>query len=121
MKRERPKLRDIVKKFDLRVVCGKDNLDREVGGGYTGDLLSDVMARAQKGDIWITRQAHPNIVAVAAVRMLAGIVIINDRQPDEHTVQKAKVENLPLMTSPLPAFELSGQLHAFGVSGLHDQ
>ncbi len=29
-------------------------------GGYVSDLLSDVMAHAQDGDVWITMQRHVN-------------------------------------------------------------
>ncbi len=111
-------LKDIIDTFDLRVVCGGDFLDREVAAGYVGDLLSDVMAHAKKGDVWVTRQAHPNIVAVAVLRMLPGVIIINNREPEEETVKKAVKEKLPLMTSELPAFELVGRLYEYGIKGL---
>jgi hypothetical protein len=120
MEKEKITLRDIVKSFNLGTAYGDEFLDREVTGGYSGDLLSDVMAHAKRGDIWITRQAHPNIVAVAVVRMLSGIVIINNRQPEEITIQKAEKEKLPILTSELPAFELAGRLYEFGIKGLHD-
>lgn len=120
MKKEKIKLQDIVKAFNLKVVCAEEFLDREVLGGYVSDLLSDVMGHAKKGDVWVTRQAHPNIVAVAVIRMLPGIIIINDLQPEEETLEKAKIKNLPIMTSELPAFELVGRLYEFGISGLHE-
>ena len=52
--------------------------------------------------------------------MLSGIIIINNRQPEEETVKKAANEKLTIMTSELPAFELVGRLYQFGVSGLHE-
>ena len=118
MNKKKITLKDIIETFNLRVVCGEDLLDREVTGGYAGDLLSDVMANAKKGGLWVTRQAHPNIVAVAVLRMLSGVVIINNRAPEEETVRKALKEKLPLMTSELPAFELVGRLYEYGISGL---
>ena len=113
-------LSDVVHTFKLGTACGQEYLNREVTGGYAGDLLSDVLAHAKRGDLWLTRQAHPNIVAVAVVRMLSGIVIINNRQPEEVTVQKAEKEKLPILTSELPAFELAGRLYGYGIKGLHD-
>lgn len=112
------KLPDIIKTFNLKVVCGEEFLDREVLGGYVSDLLSDVMAYAKKGDIWVTRQVHPNIVAVAVIRMLPGIIIINNFKPEEETVKKAMIKRLPILTSELPAFELVGRLYEFGIKGL---
>ncbi len=61
------KLSEVAKALSLRVEAGESELDKEVTGGYVGDLLSHVMAKARKGDIWVTVQAHQNIVAVAVV------------------------------------------------------
>ena len=119
MKKEKSTLKEIIDAFNLRVVCGTGFLEREIAAGYVGDLLSDVMANAKKGDIWLTRQAHPNIVAVAVLRMLSGVIIINNREPEEETVTKALKEKLPIMTSELPAFELAGRLYEYGIRGLH--
>lgn len=113
-------LLDIKTSFNLQVECGEELLDREVLGGYVSDLLSDVMANAKKGDIWVTRQVHPNIVAVAVIRMLPAIIIINNFKPEEETVKKAITKKLPILTSKLPAFELVGKLYEFGIHGLHE-
>jgi serine kinase of HPr protein (carbohydrate metabolism regulator) len=118
--KEKVSLLDIKTAFNLQVECGEEFLDREVLGGYVSDLLSDVMAYAKKGDIWITRQVHPNIVAVAVIRMLPAVIIINNFKPEEETVKKAITKKLPIMTSKLPAFELVGRLYEFGIHGLHE-
>lgn len=117
---EKIKLTDIVKSFNLQVECGEEFLDTEVLGGYVSDLLSDVMAYAKKGDIWITRQVHPNIVAVAVIRMMPGIIIVNNFKPEEETVKKAIAKKMPIMTCDLPAFELVGRLYQMGIHGLHE-
>jgi hypothetical protein len=58
-----------------------------------------------------------NIVAVAAMKDLAGIVIIGGREPDEETASRAKSEDIPILASPLPAFELIGRLYELGIPG----
>ncbi|HOQ42341.1 MAG TPA: hypothetical protein PLG94_04670 [Smithellaceae bacterium] len=105
------KIENIVQALELEVKCGKDYLNREVTGGYTGDLLSDVMGNAREGYIWITRQVHQNIVAVASLKELAGIILINSCQPAPDTLEKAEAEKIPVMVSSLPAFEISGQIY----------
>jgi len=99
------------------VAYGEEALDREVTGGYTSDLLSDVMANSRRGDIWITLQVHPNIVAVAKLKEIAGIIMINGRQPEKETLDKAKNEELPILLTDMPAFELVGQLYGMGIHG----
>ncbi len=111
------KLKQIVEKLNLEPRGKIDGLDNEVNSGYVSDLLSDVIANSEKGDLWITLQTHHNIVAVASMKELSGIVIINGREPEEETVKKAEEEHIPIMVSKMTAFELSGKLYALGLSG----
>lgn len=109
---------DIVKTFGLQTKTGKDRLEEQVTGGYAGDLLSDVIAHSRKGNIWITIQTHPNIVAVAAMKELSGIILTGGREPDSETVQKAEEEGIPILVSPLFTFEMVGRLYQTGISGM---
>lgn len=104
------KVETIVQALGLEVKCCRDQLDKEVTGGYTGDLLSDVMGNSREGYIWITRQVHQNIVAVASLKEHAGIILINSSQPTADTLEKARAEQIPIMVSDLPAFEISGKV-----------
>ena len=90
---------------------------REVRGGYASDLLSDVMANAQDGDAWITMQRHVNTVAVAQLKNLAAIVIVNGRQPEADMAARAAEHSVAVVTTPLAAFEAAGRLYAAGLRG----
>jgi len=105
------KLNEIIEKLQLKVLTGQDKLEVEVTGGYTSDLLSDVIANSKQGNLWITLQTHQNIIAVAKLKDLAGIIIVNNREPDEETMEKAKEENVPLLGSKEIAFDVSGKLY----------
>ena len=105
------KLHMIVKEFGLEVKSKVSNLDKEVRGGYASDLLSDVIANAKKDDIWVTLQIHQNIVGVAVLKELAGIILVNGREPEEETLQKAESEDIAIMGTELPAFEIVGKLY----------
>ena len=110
-------LQAITQRLGLSVCWGNDLLHREVTGGYVGDLLSDVIANSKPGYVWMTMQVHVNIVAVAVLKELSAIILVNGRQPAEETLRKAQDEKVPILTSPLPAFELAGRLYALGVGG----
>jgi len=109
------KLRDIVKTLGLKVISGEKFLEREVTGGYAGDLLSDVLANSKKGNIWVTLQIHQNIIAVASSKELSGIIIVNGRKPEEETLKKAKEEKIPVMISNLLTYEIAGRLYEIGI------
>ena len=105
------KIKDIIEKLKLKALAGQENLDADVTGGYTSDLLSDVIANSNEGNLWITLQIHQNIIAVAKLKDLAGIIIVNNREPDEDTLKKANEENVPVLCSQEMAFEVSGKLY----------
>ncbi len=110
-------LTELVQKLNLNVRSAKECLGRDITGGYASDLLSDVLANAEDGNIWITLQLHQNIVGVASMKDLAGIILVNGREPEPDTVEKAEAENIPVMVSELPTFELVGRLFNLGISG----
>ena len=108
-------LGEVIKSLSLDLKTGEDETERDVTGGYASDLLSDVIAGAQEGDLWITLQIHQNIVAVAFLNNLAGIVIVGGREPDPETLEKAEEQEVPIMVTALPAYELAGKLYEMGV------
>jgi hypothetical protein len=112
------KLNQLIEKLNLTVQIPSSNVDVEVNGGYISDMLSDVMAHAKRGDIWITLQIHQNTVAVATLKELAGIILINGKQPAPETVKKAEEEGVPILTSESTAFELICDLCKMGISGI---
>ena len=111
------KLPQIIEKLQLEIRTGENRLDVDVTRGYASDLMSDVMANANEGDLWVTLQIHQNIVAVAVMKSLAGIILVNGREPEAETIRKAEVEQVPIMISTMPTFELVGNLFKLGITG----
>jgi predicted transcriptional regulator len=112
------KLREAVAALDLEVAAAAGALDREISGGYASDLLSCVMARAQAGNVWVTLQSHPNIVAVASLLNLAGIVVTEGVPLDPATIERADEEHIPILTTPLTTFTVVSKLAALDVRGM---
>lgn len=105
------KITDVVRELDLRVVSGTGGLENDVTGGYVSDLLSDVIGNGREGNVWITLQAHHNIVAVASLKDLAAIIIVRGVNPDEETVRKSNQENIPVLSSDEDTFTAAGKLY----------
>ena len=109
------KVREIQKTLDLKLAAGAEGLDREILGGYCGDLLSDVIAKSTIGDIWLTIQSHQNILAVAVLKELSAIILVNGHQPDEETKKKADEEAIPILLSPLNAYQVACKIYDAGI------
>ncbi len=111
------KLKDLVARLGLKVFGGSALPEREILGGYVSDLLSDVIGHGRRNDLWVTIQVHPNIVAVAVLKELAGIVLVGGREPAAETLRQAEKEHVILLGSPMSAFELAGRLYEMGIKG----
>lgn len=103
-------VKDVIEKLNLEIFSAPEGVDRVVKGGYTSDLLSDVMGHAKEGQIWITLQTHKNIMAVATLKDLAAIVLVKGFKPESDTIEASLAEGIPILGSNLEAFELSGEL-----------
>jgi predicted transcriptional regulator len=108
---------EVAKKIDGTIMAGAASAGREIQGGYASDLLSDVMANSQEGDIWVTMQKHVNTVAVAQLNGLAVIVLVNGRQPESDTIARAEEMQIPIISTPLQAFDVIGILFGLGLHG----
>ena len=109
------KLKQIVKDLNLSVLLGKALLDREVTGGYAGDMLSDVLSHAGKGNVWVTMQIHPNVMAVATSRDLSAIILVNGRKPEAETLKKAEQKKIPILVSSWSTYQVVGRLYELGI------
>ena len=108
------KIKEVAQKLELEKVVGGD-LTSEVKGGHVGDLLSNVMGRAQADDLWITIQGHQNVAAIALLTDVAGVVVAEDMEIDEDTITKAEEKNINLFQSQLSSYQLAGQLYELGI------
>jgi predicted transcriptional regulator len=111
-------VREIVQALDLKVVAGSQALSHEITGGYSADLLSCVMARAKTGNVWATLQAHPNVVAVAALLELAAVIVTEGALIPDDVIAKAETEGVALLSTPHTSFWIDSQLARLGVKAL---
>jgi predicted transcriptional regulator len=109
-------LNEIIQNLNLKVLTNsKDFSTINVKSGYCSDLLSCVMTGAEPEGLWITLMSHSNIVAVAALLDLAAIIITENAQPDQQTIDKANEKDITMLSSPDPNFEIIGKLWELGL------
>ncbi len=112
-------LDQIIRALGLTVLTEeKDFADISPNGGYVSDLLSCVMAGATNRSLWVTLQAHTNIVAVAALLDLCAVIISEGAQPEEATIRKANEEGVILLLSNDKSYDVVGQLWELGIKGV---
>lgn len=107
-------LQELEEKLNVTAVSnGEEN--PAVTGCYIGDLMSLAMARLEEGNLWITIQTNLNVIAVAALKEAAGVILADGAVPDANALAKAKEEGIFLYTSEQSAYELAKALGELGV------
>jgi hypothetical protein len=110
-------LQEIIEKLNLILLTQKRDFSQVTPTtGYTSDLLSCVMAGARHKGVWVTLQAHLNIVAVAALLELSAIIITEGALPDQNTIAKANEEGVTLLSTDKSTFYVVGKLWELGLS-----
>jgi hypothetical protein len=109
-------LQQIIDRLNLTVLTEvQDFTSIRPTGGYSSDLLSCVMAGAKKGNLWITLQAHLNIVAIAALNELAAIIITENAQPDAASIARANQQGVILLSTSQSTYQINGKLWELGI------
>ena len=109
-------LKRIAQELGLTLLTQPGDFDNLLpSAGYTSDLLSCVMANAAHQGVWITLQAHTNIVAVAALLDLSAVIITEDAMPEPATIHKANEEGVVLFSTARPSFYIAGKLWEMGL------
>lgn len=98
----------LIEKLDLEVLNLCEG-DREITGGYVGDLLSWVMGKAEAGDMWVTIMTNINVVAVASLVDVACVVIADNAEIGADVIEKAKAQGINLLRSDKSAYQLCNE------------
>ena len=104
------KLSELIKRLDLKLLTKSDFEDREITGGYCGDLLSWVMGKAKPGNVWITIMSNVNIVAVASLTDAACILLSENMNLEREIIEKADEQDVVILRSSKPSYILAAEV-----------
>lgn len=69
------------------------------------------MGNAREGQIWVTLQTHKNIMAVASLKDIAGIILVKGAVPDQDTIIKSDEEEIPVLGTEDETFIIAGKIY----------
>lgn len=84
-----------------------DGMERQIAGGYCGDLLSWVMGRAPADTAWMTVMGNVNAVAVAVLADIACIVLCENAAIDAEALARAEQQGVTVLRTEAPAYEVA--------------
>lgn len=102
------KLKDLIEKTGLKILTNMD--DKDVDGVFISDMLSDVMANAQAGNLWLTVQTHSNIVSAANLIDVSAIVVTLGKEVSQKTIDLANRYHVVILSSNESSYNLTKKL-----------
>ena len=109
------KVMDVVEISKGTLLTPEVDLDGDIKGGFSGDLMSDVLASVQAESVLITGLCNPQVVRTALIADVRLIIFARGKKPGEDILNLANDENLPVAYSPLGLYEISGRLTQAGL------
>ena len=101
-------VQNLIDDFSLEVLCcGDKSAEKEVRGGYCGDLLSWVMSKANEGDCWLTVMGNVNSIGVAVLTDVACILLTENSAFDDDAKLRAEQNGVIVLRSKENAFDLA--------------
>ncbi len=110
-------LGEIAKMLGAQVVCGEERLSMEVGTVCATDLMSEVLLLNLPHSLLLTGLNHPQAVRSAALAEIQAICFVRGQMPQRTTVELARRNGLPLLSSRCSMFTACGRLYAAGLAG----
>ena len=100
---------ELIDKYGMKALSLPDG-DREIAGGYCGDLLSWVMGRAQQDNAWVTIMSNMNVVAVASLADVSCVILAEGVTLEQSVIETAQAKDVNVLTSEKGAFEIASLL-----------
>jgi len=106
--------KELIENLKLKPVSQFEH--REIDGVFVSDMLSDVMAGAESGNLWVTVQTHKSIIPAANLVDVSAVIITSGKEVPPETIELASKHSIPVLTTDLPTFELVGKLYSLGLA-----
>jgi serine kinase of HPr protein (carbohydrate metabolism regulator) len=110
------KISQIQELLNAEVVCGGDQLDREVNSACGSDMMSDVLAYVKDQGVLLTGLVNSQVIRTAEMMDMVCIVFVRNKRPTEEMVELAREMGIALLCSPKRMYEACGKLYMNGLN-----
>lgn len=110
-------VKEIISFLDAKILCGENNLDKDVHSACGSDMMSDVLAFVKDQSLLITGLCNLQVIRTADMMDMVCICFIRGKIPDAEMIALAKELNIVLITSKLRMFSACGILYKYGLYG----
>jgi len=92
--------------------------DVDILGGCGADLMSDVLTGVKPGAVLLTGLCNLQVIRTAEMADVYAVVFLRGKKPTPEMVELATQKNIPIISSDMGMFQLSGRLCKAGLHSL---
>ena len=100
-----------------KVLCGEEELERDVYSACGCDMMSDVLAYVKDQAVLLTGLVNPQVVRTAEMMDMVCIVFVRAKRPSEEMIRLAEKAGIVLMSTETRMYEACGSLYVNGLNG----
>ena len=109
------KISQIQELLNADVICGGDQLDKDVHSACGSDMMSDVLAYVKDQAVLLTGLVNPQVVRTAEMMDMVCIVFVRSKAPTQEMVTLAQEHGMVLLKTSKRMYEACGKLYAAGL------
>ena len=99
------------------VLCGGENLDREIHSACGSDMMSDVLAYVKDQAVLMTGLVNAQVIRTAEMMDMHCIVFVRSKKPSLDMLELAEESGMVILTTPKRMYEACGILYSNGLRG----
>jgi len=112
------KLYEVKNILAANVLVGDEQMDKDIVGGGSADLMEDVLSAAARDAVLLTGVIDEQVIRTAMVAGVGAVVIVRGKNPSSRVVDLARDNDMPLLVTAKSLFAASGRLYMNGLRGL---
>ena len=109
------KISQIQELLNAEVICGRDQLDKDVHSACGSDMMSDVLAYVKDQAVLLTGLVNPQVVRTAEMMDMVCIVFVRSKAPTQEMITLAQEHGMVLLKTNKRMYEACGKLYAAGL------
>jgi len=108
-------LKEIGELLNAEVLTKGANLNIEIKCVNASDLMSDVLASAEPGELLLTGLTNTQVIRTCEIAGIQAIVFVRNKKPTDETVRLSENCQIPILGTNLTMFDACGILFSKGI------
>lgn len=113
------KVKDVAAFVGGTVVCGSEQLEKDVEYAFASDLMSDVLTIQKDNLVLLTGLANVQTIRTAEMSDISCIVFVRNKKISSEMVKLGKENGIVMIECPFSMFKASGMLYSSGLKPVY--